>query len=71
MAATTPDPATIEDNPLVAALRAIPASGTGSLENLVRDLLSRETGQRFTLAKSGKEALAYTRVPRHDQAPWH
>jgi len=55
MVATAPDPATIEDNPLVAALRAIPASGTGSFENLVRDLLSRETGQRFTLAKSGPQ----------------
>lgn len=55
MAATAPDPATIEDNPLVAALRAIPASGTGSFENLFRDLLSRETGQRFTLAKSGPQ----------------
>jgi|TARA_R100000501_G_scaffold14778_1_gene26809 hypothetical protein len=49
------DPEDGHDNALVAALRAIPASGKGSFENLVRDLLSRETGQRFTLAKSGPQ----------------
>ncbi|HEX8055259.1 MAG TPA: hypothetical protein VF481_01250 [Novosphingobium sp.] len=43
------------DNALSAALRAIPASASGSFENLVRDLLSRETGLRFTLAKSGPQ----------------
>lgn len=43
------------DDALIAALRSIPASGSGSFENLIRDLLSRETGQRFTLAKSGPQ----------------
>ncbi|MCI4590840.1 hypothetical protein MOK15_12155 [Sphingobium sp. BYY-5] len=52
---SAPDPDESEGNVLVAALRAIPASGHGSFENLVRDLLSRETGQRFTLAKSGPQ----------------
>jgi len=45
----------IDDTALVEALRALPASGEGSFENLVRDLLSRETGRRFTVAKSGPQ----------------
>lgn len=36
-------------------LRAVPASGVGSFENLVRDLLSRATGRRFTIAKAGPQ----------------
>jgi hypothetical protein len=40
---------------LLDLLRAVPASGVGSFENLVRDLLSRTTGRRVTLAKSGPQ----------------
>ena len=65
MPATASDAATIKGNPLVAALRAIPASGPGSFENLVRDLLSRETGQRFTLAKSGPQGGVDARTAGH------
>ena len=55
MASAPSDPAEADDNALITALRDMPASGSGSFENLVRDLLSRETGQRFTLAKSGPQ----------------
>jgi hypothetical protein len=42
-------------NPLIEALRRLPAAGQGSFEHLVRDLLSRQTGRRFTVAKSGPQ----------------
>jgi hypothetical protein len=40
---------------LLDLLRAVPASGVGSFENLVRDLISRATGRRITVAKSGPQ----------------
>lgn len=40
---------------LLDLLRAVPASGVGSFENLVRDLLSRTTGRRITVAKAGPQ----------------
>ena len=40
---------------LLDVLRAVPASGVGSFENLVRDLMSRTTGRRITVAKSGPQ----------------
>lgn len=42
--------------------------GTGSFEHLVRDLLSRETGHRFTLAKSGPQGGVDARTPSGDDA---
>ena len=48
-------PGGIEAEELLDLLRAVPASGVGSFENLVRDLLSRATGRRVTVAKSGPQ----------------
>jgi hypothetical protein len=45
----------VEADELLDLLREVPASGVGSFENLVRDLLSRTTGRRITVAKSGPQ----------------
>lgn len=45
----------VEAEELLNLLRAVPASGVGSFENLVRDLLSRATRRRVTVAKSGPQ----------------
>ncbi|WP_242139626.1 hypothetical protein [Sphingomonas sp. TREG-RG-20F-R18-01] len=45
----------VDADELLDLLRNIPASGVGSFENFVRDLLSRTTGRRVTVAKSGPQ----------------
>ncbi|MCW6536311.1 restriction endonuclease [Sphingomonas lycopersici] len=40
---------------LIESLRTLPPSGAESFEHLIRDLLSRATGRRFTIAKSGPQ----------------
>ena len=66
MTPTLPTNAESNGNPLVVALRTIPSSGTGSFENLVRDLMSREAGKRFTLAKSGPQGGVDARTAADD-----